>query len=95
MQKQVITQTNILESLKKGFKNIIAEIKRKSSFSKLMICIFLLITAQTLSECIKEFLDKKKGFEISKQNSKGLKKPESSDLTKKILNFFNDSENGK
>lgn len=89
------TITHGLKFLKKGFKNKIAEIKGKAPFSKLLICIFLFIPAQTLSKCIKDYLDKKKVFEIRKQNSKGLKNPESSDLTKKILNFFNDSENGK
>jgi len=89
------TITHGLKFLNKSIKNIISEIKRKSSFSKLMICIFLFIPAQTLSECIKEFLDKKKVFEIRKQNFKGSKQQESFHKTEKLLNFFNDSENGK
>ena len=95
MQKQSITQTNILKSLNKSIKNIFAEIKRKSPFSKLIICIFLFIPAHTLSQCIKDYLDKKKVFEIRKQNSKGSKQQESPDLTEKLFNFFKDSKNGK
>jgi len=40
-------------------------------------------------------LDKKKVFEIRKQNFKGSKQQESFHKTEKLLNFFNDSENGK
>jgi hypothetical protein len=89
------TITHGLKFLNKSIQNIIAEIKRKAPFSKLMIFILLFIPAQTLSECIKDYLDKKKIFEIRKQNSKSSKKQESFDLTEKLLNFFNDSKNGK
>ena len=95
MGKLVMTQTNILKFLKKGFKNKIVEIKGKTPFSKLMIYTFLLIPEQTLSECYNELLDKKKIVEISKRNSKVSKKQQSFYVAQKSLTFFNSLENGK
>jgi hypothetical protein len=95
MEKLAIAQANVLKFLKKGFKNKIVEIKGKTPFSKLMIYTFLLIPEQTLSECYNELLDKKKIFEMEKNNSKVTKKQESLYVTEKLLTFFNSRENGK